>query len=78
MIYAGRVLIGVASSYSLVLEVYRLWLFNNGHWFRQRVGDLEFIAVDLTILVQAPAYFFIAAGEVLASITGIRIFAASC
>lgn len=71
LIYAGRTwLFFFGVLIFQVLEVYRLYLFNQGHWFRQKVGNMGLVAVDLSILVQAPAYFLIASGEVLSSVTG--------
>eukprot|EP01127_Copromyxa_protea_P014081 TRINITY_DN3870_c0_g1_i4.p1 TRINITY_DN3870_c0_g1~~TRINITY_DN3870_c0_g1_i4.p1 ORF type:complete len:388 (-),score=65.03 TRINITY_DN3870_c0_g1_i4:104-1267(-) len=68
----GFFLAAVGMVYAGLLEVLRLHLFSEGKWFRQKVGLSEVIAVDLSVLAQAPAYFFIAAGEVMSSITGLE------
>jgi len=69
---SGFCLISLGMIYAGLLEVYRLHLFSRGHWFTQKVGNNYVIAVDLTVLSQAPAYFLIGAGEVLASVTGLE------
>jgi len=68
----GFFLSSIGMVYAGLLEVWRLKLFNSGEWFVQYIGTLKVIAVKLNVLVQAPAYFFIAAGEVMSSVTGLE------
>jgi len=58
MIYAGGV------------EVWRRHLFQENQVFWQKVGSKDVLAVDLSIMWQAPGFVLIGIGEVLASITG--------
>lgn len=54
----------------LGLEVWRLSLFAEGKVIEQTVGTKNVTAVDLSILVQVPSFFFIGLGEVFAVISG--------
>jgi len=68
----GLLLATLGILYSGCLEVYRLELFRRGYVIAQDVGGKEVLAVDLSVLWQAPGFVFVGAGEVLASITGLE------
>jgi len=68
----GMLLAALGILYAGCLEVYRLDLFRRGYVITQIVGSKEVLAVDLSVMWQAPGFFLIGAGEVLASVTGLE------
>jgi len=69
---AGMLLATLGILYAGCLEVFRLDLFRRGYVITQMVGTKEVLAVDLSVMAQAPGFFLIGAGEVLASVTGLE------
>lgn len=51
--------------------MYRLHLFETNHTFVQKIAGKNYTAVDLSLFSQAPAFFLIGTGEVMAAITGM-------
>uniref|UniRef100_A0A6B2LN14 Major facilitator superfamily (MFS) profile domain-containing protein n=1 Tax=Arcella intermedia TaxID=1963864 RepID=A0A6B2LN14_9EUKA len=68
----GLLLATMAMVYSGCVEVYRMKLIRDGQVVSQHVGGQFVEAADLSVVVQAPAFFIIGAGEVLACVTALE------
>lgn len=72
LVVRDEFVISFISTHHEGLEVYRLHLYRTDHRIIQKIAGKNYTAVPLSIFSQAPAFFFIGTGEVLAAITGIE------
>jgi len=68
----GMLIATLGLLYAGCLEVVRLDKFRHGDTIVQQVGTTEVVAVNMSVMWQAPGFLLIGAGEVLAVVTGLE------
>eukprot|EP01130_Rhizamoeba_saxonica_P018911 TRINITY_DN9641_c0_g1_i1.p1 TRINITY_DN9641_c0_g1~~TRINITY_DN9641_c0_g1_i1.p1 ORF type:complete len:529 (-),score=78.58 TRINITY_DN9641_c0_g1_i1:26-1612(-) len=68
----GFIIIIFAMISAAFVEIYRLYLVNNGDTFIQTIGKAKYEAATLSVFVQIPQFALIGTSEVLTSITGLE------